>query len=77
MKTFFEGGEGPRHLFEIRELDFSGDLFAAPFAGQWFRLAAWPITPQRDEHGVEDVVSLAVPLGGGLDPALRRPAPFS
>jgi hypothetical protein len=52
-----ERGDAPGHLFNIRELDFSEDLFAEPLSGQWFRLGAWTITPQSDQQGVEDVVS--------------------
>jgi hypothetical protein len=49
--------DAPSHLFNIPELDFSGDLFAEPLGGPWFRLGAWTITRRRNERGVEDVVS--------------------
>jgi hypothetical protein len=47
----------PSHLFSIPELDFCEDLSTEPLGGLWFRLGAWTITPQRNERGVEDVVS--------------------
>jgi hypothetical protein len=49
--------DAPSHLFNIPELDFSGDLFAERLGGPWFRLGAWTISRRRDERGVEDVVS--------------------
>ncbi len=57
MTTAINRDDAPSHLFNVPELDFSGDLFVEPLAGLWFRLGAWTITPRRDERGVEDVVS--------------------
>jgi len=61
MTTVINRDDAPRHLFNIPELDFSGDLFIERLAGLWFRLGARTITPRRDERGVEDVVSRASP----------------
>jgi hypothetical protein len=49
--------DAPSHLFNIPELDFSGDLFAERLGGPWFRLGARTITRRHDERGVEDGVS--------------------
>jgi len=57
MTTVINRDDAPSHLFNIPELDFSGDLFIERLAGRWFRLGARTITPRRDERGVEDVVS--------------------
>jgi hypothetical protein len=48
--------DAPTHLFNIPELDFSGDLFAQRLAGQWIRLGLRTIKSPRDERGVEDDV---------------------
>ncbi len=52
----FKQGDTPAHLFSIRELDFSTDLFAKRLDGLWVRLEAWTFTNCRDERGVEDEV---------------------
>lgn len=57
MAVIFNKCDLPTHLFNIPELDFSEDLFADPQGGLWFRLGAWTNTPQRDDQGIEDVVS--------------------
>ena len=57
MAVIFNKGDLPTHLFNIPELDFSDDLFVDPQDGLWFRLGAWTNTPQRNDQGVEDVVS--------------------
>ncbi|MGH8065505.1 MAG: hypothetical protein ACRERE_09750 [Candidatus Entotheonellia bacterium] len=57
MAAIINRNDAPSHLFNIPELDFSGDLFAERLGGPWFRLGAWTITRRRDERGVEDVVS--------------------
>lgn len=57
MAVIFNKCDLPTHLFNIPELDFSEDLFADPQGGLWFRPGAWTNTPQRDDQGVEDVVS--------------------
>lgn len=57
MAPAIDWNDAPKHLFNIPELDFSGDLFGERLSGQWFRLGAWTITPRPDERGVEDVVS--------------------
>jgi hypothetical protein len=56
MTTIINRNDALSHLFSIRELDFSEDLFAEPLNGSWFRLGTWTITPCRDERGVEDVI---------------------
>ncbi len=56
MAAIINRDDVPAHLFNIRELDFSDDLFAEPVAGQWFRLAARTVTSRRSERGVEDEV---------------------
>ncbi|MEE9288386.1 MAG: hypothetical protein V3U69_02225, partial [Bacteroidota bacterium] len=57
MAAIINRNDAPSHLFNIPELDFSGDLFAERLGGPWFRLGAWTIIPRRDERGVDDVVS--------------------
>ena len=56
MPVIINRSDAPDHLFDIPELDFSGDLFAERLGGPWFRLGAWTIEPRRDEREVEDVV---------------------
>lgn len=67
MAAIISRDNAPSHLFSIPELDFSEDLFAERVSSPWFRLGAWTIAPQRDERGIEDVVSrqslLLVPEG--------------
>ena len=46
----------PSHVFNVPELDFSGDLFVERLAGPWFRLGGWTVTGRRDGRDVEDVV---------------------
>jgi hypothetical protein len=56
----------PDHLFEIAELDFSGDLFAAPLNDPWFRLGLWSSGRQRVADRVEEIFerqSLLLPSG--------------
>lgn len=48
--------DAPSHLFNIPELDFSGDLFAHRSAGPWVRLGAWNTTSHCDDQGVQDEV---------------------
>ncbi len=57
MAEIFNRAIAPNHLFSIRELDFSADLFAERVNGPWFRLGARTVTPRRNEIGVEDVIS--------------------
>lgn len=57
MTTIINRDAAPSHLFNIPELDFSGDLFVERLAGLWFRLGARTIIRRRDDRGVEDVVS--------------------
>ena len=57
VAAIIDRDDAPGHLFNIPELDFSGDLFAERVGGPWFRLAARTITLHRNERGVEDVVS--------------------
>ena len=46
----------PQHLFSIRELDFSEDLFTEPLRGTWLRLAARNLEPRRVDSNVVDSV---------------------
>jgi hypothetical protein len=46
----------PSHLFNIRELDFSDDLFAERIAGPWVRLAARTVESRREAPHVQDEV---------------------
>ena len=57
MATIINRDDVPGHSFNVRELDFSGDLFAERLAGPWFRLGAWTINSRRDERGVEEEIS--------------------
>ena len=57
MRTLLDRSDTPGQVFNIPELDFSGDLFGDPMAGEWFRLGAWTIKAHRDDRGVEDVIS--------------------
>jgi hypothetical protein len=56
MAKIISRSEAPGHLFNISDLDFSEDLFAERVSVPWFRLAAWTITPRRDERGLEDAI---------------------
>jgi hypothetical protein len=54
----------PTHLFVVPELDFSGDIFAAPLGDPWLRLGLWSRGRSRTTGRVEDVVerqSLLIP----------------
>ena len=57
MRALLDRSDTPGQVFNIPELDFSGDLFGDPMAGEWFRLGAWTIKAHRDDRGVEDVIS--------------------
>jgi hypothetical protein len=46
----------PTHLFNIRELDFSDDLFTAPLNGPWFLLGA-ATKQRRNRGGIEQALS--------------------
>ncbi len=56
MAAIINRDDAPAHLFNVRELDFSDDLFAEPVAGQWVRLAARTVRSRRSDRGVEDEV---------------------
>lgn len=49
-------GDIPRHLSNLRELDFSGDLLQDHLAGPWFRLGARTSETKRRRQDVEDVI---------------------
>ena len=57
MAVFLDRKDVPSHIFDIPELDFSGDLLADWTADSWFRLGARTIRPQRNSQGIEDVLS--------------------
>jgi hypothetical protein len=57
MATVFNREETPVHILNIRELDFSTDLFAERLDGPWFRLGAQTMSERRDQSGVEEAVS--------------------
>lgn len=56
MTSIINRDEAPTHLFNIPELDFSGDLFAERVGTSWFRLGSWTNTRRRSVRNVEDVV---------------------
>lgn len=56
MAVIINRGDAPGHLFNVPELDFSGDLFVERSAGPWVKLGAWTTTSRRDDRGVEDEV---------------------
>src|SRR5262249_5273483 len=67
MARIFSRDSAPSHLFNIRELDFSGDLFAERISSQWFRLGAWTIGSGLVRPNLEDVTSrqsILMPVGG-------------
>ncbi|MDE2826823.1 MAG: hypothetical protein OXL40_05865 [Bacteroidota bacterium] len=56
MAPIFERRGLPDHLFQIPCLDFQEDICADRLGGQWFRLGACTIDPQRDNEGVEEAI---------------------
>jgi hypothetical protein len=56
LALIFESSDVPSHVFNVPELDFSGDLFSERLAGPWFRLGSWTNRSSRDKREVEDVV---------------------
>ena len=56
MATILNRDDVPGQLFNIHELDLSGDLFAEKLEGPWFRLGAHTTQERRDLRGVEEVV---------------------
>lgn len=56
MATLFNRDSVPSHLFDIRELDLSGDLFSERINGPWFRLGSNTIGNYRNNLGIEEVI---------------------
>lgn len=54
MATIIKRDDVPAHLFSVRELDFSDDLFTEALAGPSIRLAAHTITSRCNERGVQE-----------------------
>ncbi len=54
MSAIMSRNDAPGHLSNIRELDFSGDLFSERLDGPWFRLGAQTRKDRPDERGVEN-----------------------
>lgn len=55
MTALFDKSSISSHLFNIRELDLSGDLFSERISGSWFRLGSNTIGNYRNDFGIEDV----------------------
>lgn len=56
MTAIIDRNDVPSHVFNIRELDFSDDLFAERVADPWVRLAARTVESRGEGQRVEDDV---------------------
>ena len=55
MAALFNKDSVPRHLFDIPEIDLSGDLLSERLSGPWFRLGSNTIGNYRNNLGIEDI----------------------
>jgi hypothetical protein len=56
VATLFNRDSVPSHLFDIRELDLSGDLFSERINGPWFRLGSNTIGNYHNNLGIEEFI---------------------